>query len=461
MNKNNKRIIIISTIVLVIALILSVVGVSYAFFNLQINGEDTTTKIEISTGDANGIILSGKVENFHITVDADDMAYNNMGYYYATNEDKNYVKNKEDGIKELGTIEIKGALEKPNTCDATIKVELTSSILESIQEGDFTLGLIYGSNETEIDLKNIPSDGTIIEFELDGKTSPSYIQAYLKLNNANRDQSYLASQEINVKVNVEDFMCEASDGIPPLEMLKQTGGEVFAGGGDHTTLVDELYRYVGTYEEVTNNYICLGKTFKDTCQDGENMYRIIGITEDGKLKVIKAKKYGTNQRWFSSSSNSENWGSTEVYTYLNSTFYKSLDKRIQGLIDNYTWKMEYSNSYPWGSAIVTSEGTVTANIGLIYASDYVNAYKDFSLENWLFISHGLNENVEENEWTMSRYGYFGDDDTYRAWTELTDGFMHGSLVDNAFAVRPVFYIKPNITLSGEGTESNPFIIHTK
>ena len=43
------------------------------------------------------------------------------------------------------------------------------------------------------------------------------------------------------------------------------------------TPVDGLYRYYGTASQVTNNYICLGSTVDDKCQDGNDMYRIIGV----------------------------------------------------------------------------------------------------------------------------------------------------------------------------------------
>ncbi len=50
-----------------------------------------------------------------------------------------------------------------------------------------------------------------------------------------------------------------------------------------------MYRYQGSYEEVTNNYICFGTSSKEECLQNEDkyMYRIIGITDDGQLELIK------------------------------------------------------------------------------------------------------------------------------------------------------------------------------
>ena len=59
-------------------------------------------------------------------------------------------------------------------------------------------------------------------------------------------------------------------------MLKETGGDTFAGGGDHTTVVEGLYRYKGTKDQVTNNYICLGDENPDVCKTNpDNMYLLM------------------------------------------------------------------------------------------------------------------------------------------------------------------------------------------
>lgn len=54
-------------------------------------------------------------------------------------------------------------------------------------------------------------------------------------------------------------------------------------------LVGGMYRYQGTKDDKINNYICFGTDDKNKClSDLEKyMYRIIGITEDGELYLIK------------------------------------------------------------------------------------------------------------------------------------------------------------------------------
>ncbi len=464
-----------------LALILAVIGVSYAFFSLQVNGEGTTTKIEISTGEAGGITLSGKVENFHISVNATDMAYKNLGDYYATdNQDKHYADSKEDGTKDLGRIDISGTLSETNSCSATIKLEFTTSILEKIQEGDFTLGLLYGEEEQEIDLTNIPSEGTTIEFELDGTINPSYIRAYLKLNNADRDQSYLANQEMKVKVSIDSFVCEeGAKGLPPLEMLDLQGGTYYGGGKQGSrTAVEGLYRFKGTYSEVKNNYICLGADENpDKCKtNANNMYRIIGVTDGteestlglkaGMLKVIKATPSNTGQAWSTNSSSNIDWdnGSNTVRTYLNSTFYNgnTIDSRIKPYIAEVNWwKGDRTNATSSGEERKTKTSG-KYRVGLMYASDYYNSWSyDSNTNSWLHIIHGTSNSSTYSstyEWTMTRSGTDGYG--YEAWGVRSDGPLNrfGVAYTYASAVRPVFYLSSDVKLTGQGIETDPFII---
>ncbi len=246
-----------------------------------------------------------------------------------------------------------------------------------------------------------------------------------------------------------------ANGRPALEVLKAKGGANYAGGNN--TAVDGMYRFKGTKAQITNNYICLGDENPDVCKTNtDNMYRIIGVTTEGNLKVIKAKKYGANQVWHSSDSSDTKWSASNLYTYLNGTFYNSIDKRIQGLIEKHTWNMELTRSTP-GATAGKQDGTVSANIGLMYGSDYVNAYKDGTTDNWLFIQNGLTGNTAENEWTMSRYGFEG---THRSWLVTTSGSLgwdnYG--VYAKLTVRPVFYLLSTAGLIGFGTEQQPYTV---
>ena len=266
-------------------------------------------------------------------------------------------------------------------------------------------------------------------------------------------------------------------GEPALDHLNAKGGTTFAGGNGHTTVVDGMYRYKGTSAQVTNNYICFGTTVASTCTSNKDkyMYRIIGITsqEDTKinlyanqLKIIKATPSNTSQAW---SNNSDiKWGSSSVKTYLNGTSSNQFLYTITSLPDGEYWKSMISQ-HGWyikdQTSINTTEpqnetlsGDANNRIGLMYATDYKNS-GDSNTNNWLHITHGTSDSSKYSsnyEWTMTRYGNYRGD--YFAWRVYTDGRLDIPSVNNTFAVRPVFYLTPDIRLSGEGTESNPFTI---
>ena len=108
------------------------------------------------------------------------------------------------------------------------------------------------------------------------------------------------------------------------------------------TLVGNLYRYQGIDKKynnqtdnpnnlpiIDNNFICFGTNSKNECLNNEEkyMYRIIGITKDGEIKVIKKSKiidngtflfkYNTNYLIADCPNNSCEWPNVELYKRLN------------------------------------------------------------------------------------------------------------------------------------------------
>ncbi len=201
----------------------------------------------------------------------------------------------------------------------------------------------YSQNSSDIGTCVTSSDGNITINNLqDGQSYTYYI--YLTDNVGNSGISSKTSHTFETKssgIRGQDLIDNRKN-IPNLQ----------------DTPVDGLYRYYGTKDQVTNNYICLGASENpDVCKnDPENMYRIIGVTTDGKLKVIKAKKYGANQAWHGTPS-SVGWNASTLYTYLNDTFYNSINDRIKILIEYHIWNMELTQSLP-GTTTGNQDGTV-------------------------------------------------------------------------------------------------------
>ena len=280
-------------------------------------------------------------------------------------------------------------------------------------------------------------------------------------------------------------------GRPALEVLNEQGGQYYGGGTkDKRTAVEGLYRFKGTKDQVTNNFVCIGGSLNPekcgTENNNEYLYRIIGVTdgteasnlglEAGMLKVIKVIPSSTSQQWASSpgSDSDSSWdyepssqttGATARW-YLNNTFYNGLEVGIKGIIPAlYWWKGDKTGSAASSETKIKTTGQY--QIGLMYQSDYYNSW-DYSAANpspsspntnsWLHITHTMSgkESIYKDygEWTMTRA------DSWDVWAIGNGGFLiSGAIfVTMTNAVRPVFYLPSTTGLVGNGTESSPYVI---
>ena len=79
--------------------------------------------------------------------------------------------------------------------------------------------------------------------------------------------------------------------------------------------------------------------------------------------------------------------------------------------------------------------------------------------NWMhFLNNDSSAPNTNYEWTMSRYGLNGS--YYPAWGVSSSGLVDWYYLDATYSVRPVFYLKSNIEITGTGTQSDPYIIVT-
>ncbi len=272
-------------------------------------------------------------------------------------------------------------------------------------------------------------------------------------------------------------------GEPALQKLQETGGEVFAGGGEHTIAVDGMYRYKGTYDKVTNNYICFGTTDKTECLNNTDiyMYRIIGITSEeraenngqdimfheNQLKIIKSTPSSEKQQWYIDYLSDIKWDSSSAKSHVTSWY----NTNIKGATPNgeywdsiVTSQKWYNEDQLWTVSVEpTGSQSVANKVSLMYATDYYNAGTQ-NTNNWLFIKNELSKYLYE--WTMSRYGRY--DGYYRAWYVNTSGSLEyysadwtNGYVNNSYVVRPVFYLQSEINLTGTGKSDDPFRITTK
>ena len=257
---------------------------------------------------------------------------------------------------------------------------------------------------------------------------------------------------------------------------------------------DNSYRYAGANP---NNYVCFG-TDAETCPE-DNLYRIIGLFNE-QIKLIKAdyaniNLLGTNGDYnsntYNNTSSSYYKGSlTTINTYywnnntgintwsesnlntinLNTNYWGTLSSEWQNLITTTTWKVggntasktissTVKNAYQNEIISPAESTTYSDEIGLMYVSDYGYAA---SPENWTTKLSNYNSDQNRNanwlfmglyESTITRCS----DWWYRAYTVNDAGNTADNLVNTAYAIRPVFYLKTNIQItSGDGTKVNPY-----
>ncbi len=105
----------------------------------------------------------------------------------------------------------------------------------------------------------------------------------------------------------------------------------------------DMYRYQGTSELVNDNYICFGTKEKSECTNDKDhyMYRIIGITPEGEMKLIKqtpvVEEGNTVFSWYKATGTDENgplYGTAEkgFETWPESAIYKRLNGLSNGTI---------------------------------------------------------------------------------------------------------------------------------
>ncbi len=274
------------------------------------------------------------------------------------------------------------------------------------------------------------------------------------------------------------------------------------------TEIGGMKRFVGRCSATNNgcdgkvdNFVCFGYSKESDCKiaisDNDYIYRIIGITSDGKMKLIKNKALNNKTyQWDSRWDQVIKWEASELFSKINSNeFLTSLNQDWQYKIFITTWlygdvgygkskdipnstadelyaietgKAEsWSGSYPFGEKVTWTD-SIAAKIGLMYLSDYyysysgsgaTNCYDDSSgcIDSWIHILRSGSSVPSRDEWVMARMGWSSDRSTFRWLT--SNGTLGYCLSSQYNSVRPVFYLSTDASISsGSGTSANPFII---
>ena len=280
--------------------------------------------------------------------------------------------------------------------------------------------------------------------------------------------TYFASSDVTYDNGVSGLKSEnVQDAIDELytECTKEpTAGETII---ENASLEKDPYecRYFFTGEN-PNNYI--------TFNNEKAKWRIISVECDGAIKIMKIDNINTNNNlsWDTSGGTygSNNWKRpADLNTYLNGTYYTSLNSTAQSQIVAKDWSIGPVTFNDSNIANTISDENATkwnGKVALVTASEYVRSNSNKSScgtvnqlwnatsgqckgTTWMFYS--------SNWWlTLSPSSSIS---FFVFYVHSNNGNLNFNNVDNSGgAVRPVVYLSSEITLTGSGTQSDPYTI---
>ena len=476
----NRKTKIIS-VVAVVALALTVITATYAYFQAQV-GDPAVADIKVNANTVDTFTFSnGNAISFSINQDNFASGKGNQTgstYASATLTANNKTNTATEHYYLYLNIEDNTFTYSINESTPEIIMTVTdSSGTEVTDISTLNHVIVTGANGDQVSGYDITNkNGLITLFNNREITTTSSKEERWNIKvtfvNYDKNQSANAGKSMSAKVMIQKevipFHQTCNDNTLACHTAKlYTGTQGQNGIYYHDASLangagDNSYRYAGASDQV-NNYVCFGSNVTPCPTD--NLYRIIGVFGD-KVKLIKSTSVG-DKGWNGTEDNT--WSSSSLNTYLNDEFLNTFDETIKGKIDTTTWKVGgFSSSERPAKAVylneIKSSPSENKKIGLMYASDYgfaaaqsawtTNLY-DYEGEaiksaNWMYIG--------ASEWTISRFTV----NSIGAFEVGTSGYVAGlgSIVTDAHGVRPVFSLTSSVNYaSGSGTTTDPIIIN--
>ena len=257
---------------------------------------------------------------------------------------------------------------------------------------------------------------------------------------------------------------------------------------------DNSYRYAGASDKV-NNFVCFGSDAA-TCPI-DNLYRIIGVIDD-KVKLIKYDYANSNllgtdgdyngpstlgatykgslskvdTYYWNNATQKNTWSESNLNKInLNTNYLNNIGTTWSNMIEDATWKVSgHSTNKVTPSEMYTREiknatktygpSDGTSKIGLMYASDYGFAASPSAWSTTLFDYAGKKTinwmYMGYYDWTISPNSAYSN----RAFLVNGGGNVGYSHVSYSNGVRPSFSLSSSITyVSGSGSAVDPILIN--
>ena len=230
----------------------------------------------------------------------------------------------------------------------------------------------------------------------------------------------------------------------------------------------------GLYQDIyeNNRYIYKGANPNNYLKLGNNLWRIVAIEQDNTLKIIKNEPL-EKQVW--NSDNKNDWTTSSLNNYLNTTYYSSLNNTDKVVTHNFNiGQITYDND-DLTTQIQNEKQTIwNGKIGLITVSDFIKANTNTSKcgnlkltnENYLTTCRYSNYLLPKQfAWTINKYSNIKNmvatlnskswiGRNYPEALEVTSG---DEVVGYSDAY-PVMFLSSDIKIKGSGSINEPYII---
>ena len=512
----NKKTKIIS-IGAVVALALTVITATYAYFNAQV-GDPAVADIKVNANTVDTFTFSnGSAISFSINQDNFASGKGNQTgstYASATLTANNKTNTATERYYLYLNIENNTFTYSINESTPEIIMTVTdSSGTEVTDISTLNHVIVTGANGTQVSGYDITNkSGLITLFDNREITTTSSKEEKWNITitfvNYDENQNANAGKSMSAKVMIqkEEEKVFLADYVKSLYTGTQGDNNIYYHDSSLTNGAgDSSYRYSGANP---NNYVCFG-TNTTPCPT-DNLYRIIGVFGNN-VKLIKydyatsallgtdGEYQGTgtpnssyykgslttiNTYYWNNSTKKNTWSESLLNkTNLNTNFINNIGTEWANKIATTTWKVggnTYANisqvvpATAYQNEVVSPVTTNTtdnateysAKIGLMYVSDYGFGADPSAWTTTLYNYDGsVNGSTIRSlnwmhmgyyDWTLSR----GADRSDRAFGVDRDGHVSGNYVDRGGAVRPSFNLESSITyVSGSGSASDPMVIN--
>ena len=203
-----------------------------------------------------------------------------------------------------------------------------------------------------------------------------------------------------------------------------------------------------------NNYV--------TFNNEDAGWRIVSVECDGTIKIMRNES-ASNMVWDSSGSN--NWTRpASLNTYLNGTYYSGLSSTAQSQIVAKDWSIgavTFENNN-LDTQIDNENGTKwNGKVALVTASEYIRSNSNKSSCGTITLNDINYSTCKNTTWMYDNTSLWTLSSKVGDYTSVLYVYPYGfaiSHANNSRTVRPALYLSSDVTLTGSGTQSDPYVV---